>query len=138
MTYAGLTKFARFQISSIAATTVDFGLTIFLVEICSFYYLSATSIGAFSGGGTNFTMCRNWVFKASGHNAFGQAIRYIITWTCSILLNISFVYILTSFGGLNYIISKIMTAIIVGITFNYSLQMKFVFVSNKNLRNNEK
>ncbi|HLN54252.1 MAG TPA: GtrA family protein [Lentimicrobium sp.] len=138
MTYAGLTKFARFQVASLSATAVDFCITILLKEIFGFHYLPSTSIGTFSGGLTNFMMCRNWVFRANEHGAFRQAFRYVITWTSSILLNISIVYLLTSIVGINYILSKIVTSIIIGVTFNYHLQRRFVFVRNHNSINGNK
>ncbi len=140
MTNAGITKFARFQIASLAATSVDFGVTILLKELCGLHYLPSTSIGTLSGGVTNFIMCRNWVFRNARHSAIKQASRYLMIWAGSILLNILFVYLFTSLIGLNYIISKVITAIFIGITFNYSLQNKFVFVeykpdgSTKNIR----
>ncbi len=127
-------RFIRFQVASVAATAVDFGLTIFLKEVCNLHYLSATSIGTLSGGITNFIICRHWVFRAAGDNAFKQAVKYILIWTCSILLNISFVYLLTDIAGFNYIVSKVITAVIIGITFNYTLQRKFVFVGNKSFK----
>jgi putative flippase GtrA len=124
---AALNKFIKAQISSFISTVVDFGCTIFLKEVCGICYLFSTSIGSVLGGVTNFELGRKWVFKASGIHLGSQAVRYFMVWAGSILLNIGGVYLLTSVCHFNYLVSKIITAINVGIFFNYLLQKTYVF-----------
>jgi len=127
MTRNSLAVFLKAQISSFLSTIVDFGFTIFLKEGCGLWYLFSTSVGSILGGTTNFVMGRRWVFKAADLPTGHQALRYCLVWGGSILLNIGGVFVLTSIGHVNYLISKILTSVIVGIFFNYFLQKKFVF-----------
>jgi len=126
--------FLKFQISSFIATIVDFGITIFLKEGCGLWYLFSTSAGSILGGVTNFVLGRTWVFKAGGLPPVSQALRYILVWGGSILLNIGGVYLLTSIANFNYLLSKVITSFFIGIFFNYFLQKKFVFSVNHESR----
>ncbi|MGE5424416.1 MAG: GtrA family protein [Syntrophothermus sp.] len=119
--------FIRFQMASCAATLTDFAVTIFLKEICGFWYMVSTSTGSLLGGITNFSLGRRWVFQVTETSTRKQATRYLMGWTGSILLNIAGVFLLTHFGKLNYLYSKIITSFLVGIFFNYFMQKKFVF-----------
>jgi putative flippase GtrA len=122
--------FLKFQLSAIVATLVDFGVTIFLKEALQWDYLVSTSIGSVVGGLFNFAIGRRWVFKVADFSRGKQASRYLLTWFGSILLNIGIVFVLTEFLALNYVISKVISAITVSTTFNYSLQKRFVFSFN--------
>lgn len=117
----------RFQLSAIIATLIDFSFTILLKEACGIGYLMSASIGAVLGGIANFILGRRWVFRAAGPRHH-QAFRYSVIWGGSILLNISAVFLLTDFLNFNYIISKIIAAFMIGLTFNYTMQRRFVFV----------
>lgn len=120
----------RFQLSAIIATLVDFSFTIFLKEACGLGYLLSASIGALLGGVTNFILGRRWVFRAAGPR-YHQAFRYTVIWGGSILLNIGAVYLLTGSLHFNYIISKVIAAFMIGLTFNYTMQRRFVFAINQ-------
>lgn len=122
--------FLKFQLSAIIATIVDFGVTIFLKEALQWDYLVSTSIGSVVGGLFNFAIGRRWVFKVADFSRGKQASRYLLTWIGSILLNISIVFMLTELLLLNYVISKVIAAITISITFNYSLQKRYVFSFN--------
>ena len=126
-----MNKFIKAQVSSLAATVVDFSITIFLKEICGLWYLTGTITGTVLGGVTNFILNRRWVFCVTFLPPWRQAIRYSLVWGGSILLNICVVFLLTSFGHMNYLLSKIITATIIGISFNYLLQKYFVFNSTR-------
>jgi len=127
MTLPRLTCFVKAQIASAVATAVDFGITILLKEGCGFWYLFSTSAGSTLGGMTNFTLGRCWVFRATAPPKGAQAFRYLVVWCGSILLNIAGVFLLTSIGRLNYIVSKVFVSLLIGVTFNYILQKNFVF-----------
>jgi putative flippase GtrA len=130
MTKHFFSLFFKFQTAAIIATLVDFTVTILLTEIAGINYLISTSTGSITGGIVNFLLGRKWVFKASYLPAGRQLFRYLLTWVISILLNITFVIILTELVKFNYIISKIITAVLIGITFNFSMQKRFVFNYN--------
>lgn len=127
MKVGSLNRLLRFQLNSFVSTLVDFTITIVLTEIAGFWYLISTSIGTITGGAANFIIARHWVFRVREFPALKQLGLYLINWCCSSLLNITSVFLMTSLMHLNYIVSKMITAVLVGLLFNYNFQRKFVF-----------
>ena len=122
-----LPRLLKAQAASLAGTAVDFLVTIGCVEGLHSWYLLATVLGNTAGGITNFYLGRHLVFKASQQNAQGQGVRYFFVWLGSMLLNASGVYLFTQGLHANYLYSKILVSLLVGIGFNYFLQLHFVF-----------
>ena len=119
--------FFKAQISSLLASAVDFLLMICFVEILEVHYTLAVAVGAIGGALTNFMINRYWSFEVSDKPAQQQSYKYILVWIGSVLLNVSGVYLLTRFLKLDYIFSKIIVSVCVGLSFNYVLQKKYVF-----------
>lgn len=120
--------FLKAQASSLTASAVDFGTTVIFKEVFKKWYLLASIIGTTAGGITNFTLGRHWVFNAAEKkNKYYQMAKYILVWFGNLLLNTGGVFLVTHYGGVNYIISKIFISLLVGFTYNYILQKKFVF-----------
>jgi putative flippase GtrA len=119
--------FAKAQIASFIASLVDYFITIFCVELLGFWYVVASSTGTIIGGVTNFSLGRQWVFRGGLRERNIQLLRYFIVWLGYLLLVTFGVYLLTHFGGLNYIISKITVTLFLAIAYNYPLQKRFVF-----------
>lgn len=119
--------FLKTQLSSLVATVTDFAITILLVELVDFSYLTATITGAISGAITNFTINKYWSFNQRETKLKTQGIKYIIVWVGSISLNALGSNCLVKFFMLPYLISKIIISIIVGVFFNYQLQKHYVF-----------
>jgi len=119
--------FIKAQASSIIATFFDLLITVVFKEFFKFWYLIASIVGTVSGGAINFALGRRWVFDGRDKKIHKQIIKYIITWNGNLMLSTLGVFIFTHYMGLTYIISKIITAIIVGVGYNYMLQKKFVF-----------
>lgn len=124
MRYARLLKA---QAAAATGTAVDFLVTIACVEGLHCWYLLATALGNAAGGLTNFYLGRHLVFKATQQRARLQGVRYLVVWLGSMLLNAGGVYLLTELLHANYLISKIVVSLIVGIGFNYFMQLYFVF-----------
>ena len=120
-------RLVKAQAASLAGTAVDFLVTIFCVEVLHSWYLLATMLGNAAGGTTNFYLGRYLVFQASQQRAQAQGMRYFLVWLGSMLLNAGGVYVCTQVLHLNYLISKIVISLVVGLGFNYSLQLYFVF-----------
>jgi putative flippase GtrA len=120
-------RLIKAQAASLAGTIVDFLVTITCVEVLHSWYLLATVLGNAAGGITNFYLGRYLVFQASQHSAQLQGIRYFIVWLGSMLLNAAGVYLFTQVLRLNYVYSKVVVSLFVGIGFNYLLQQYFVF-----------
>ena len=124
-----LVSLTRSQFSSVAATVLDFGVLVFLVEVLHIWYVAATAVGAFSGAILNFTMGRTWSFVATHEKISNQAIRYTLVSGMSLALNTAGVFLITDKLGVSYGLSKAITAGIVGIFFNFPLHRGFVFKS---------
>jgi putative flippase GtrA len=120
-------RFIKAQLNSIISTGVDFFVMITLVEIFSIWYVAAAFLGAVAGATTNFILGRKWVFHSENESIKAQVLRYSLVWMGSLILNISGVYFFTDILKFKYIVSKIMTSMTVGFTFNYFLQKRFVF-----------
>ncbi|MEO9021588.1 MAG: GtrA family protein [Ginsengibacter sp.] len=120
--------FLKAQASSLTATFIDFSVTVLSKEIFGIWYVVANICGNISGGIANFFINRSWVFEGStGKKMKNQMIRYILVWGSSAVLNTLGLWLLTRFGSLNYILSKIIISLLVGWGFNYILQKKYVF-----------
>lgn len=122
-----MVTFFKAQAASLAASLTDFLTTIFLVEVLGCWYLSASITGTILGGITHFLISRNWVFDAREKGIPRQVIKYILVWVGNLTLNGLGVFIITHYLNVNYVISKMVVSIIIGITYNYLLQKKFVF-----------
>ena len=120
-------SFFRYIIASFLATGVDFLVLISLTEVLNFWYLLSATIGAISGGIVGFLLGRNWAFMSKSANQSEQAFKYSFVWIGSIALNVGLLYIFVEYFEIQYILSKIMVAIIVGVGFNYLLQKNFIF-----------
>src|SRR5271169_668956 len=119
--------FFKAQAASITATLVDILVTIFFVEALQCWYVAGSIAGTVSGGITHFSMCRNWVFDASGRKMPAQIFKYLLVWNGNLLLTSTGIFLVTHYMGINYAISKMMISVLVGITYNYLLQKNFVF-----------
>ena len=120
-------RFLKAQAASFAGTVADFSLTVLCVELLHVWYLPATVLGNAAGGITNFWLGRRFVFRATGQPAPAQGLRYLAVWLGSMALNAGGVWLFTQALGVNYLYSKIVVSLAVGLGFNYVLQLYFVF-----------
>jgi putative flippase GtrA len=119
--------FLKAQAASIIATVVDFLITILLVKFFGCWYVIATAVGTIVGGITHFSMGRHWVFSAADGKIHSQALKYFLVWGVYILSSTAFVFVITNYAGINYIISKMFVSAILSLSYNYVLHKKFVF-----------
>ena len=121
-------SFIRLQLASIAGSILDFSSTWLWVNIFHAWYVGATIAGNLLGGTLLFILCRNWVFrKISGEIPF-QAAKFVLVFAGSIVLSSVGVYLLTHFGSIQYMASKVICSVLLGVSYNYILQAKYVFV----------
>ncbi len=117
----------RSQGVAITATSTDFLVTIFLKEVAGVWYVASNALGAFCGAVVSFLLLRNWAFKRHDEHWHGQAVRYIIASGMSLLLNTGGVWLLTELLDIQYIVSKMIVAVLMGLTVNYWMFKYFVF-----------
>ncbi len=120
-------RFLQAQAAAAVGTAADFLVTIVCVEVLHSWYLLATVLGNVAGGVVNFYLGRYYVFRAAQQSAPAQGIRYFFVWLGSMLLNAAGVYVFTQGLHVNYLCSKVVVSLLVGVGFNYFLQLYFVF-----------
>lgn len=120
-------SFLKYQTAALIATLVDFGVFFILKDVFNVWYVYATAIGALMGAITNFILCRNWAFSAREKKLVNQIGRYIMVSLGSLLLNTVLVYVITELFKVHENYSRVITAILVAITYNFTLQKYFVF-----------
>jgi putative flippase GtrA len=119
--------FLKVQAASILGSFADFLVTVYLVELFHWWYILGNLMGNISGAIAQFILCRNWAFHADRKKTSAQVIKFILVWIGNILLSAAGVYFFTHFLRFNYIVSKIITSVLLGVSYNYLLQKKFVF-----------
>lgn len=125
-----IVTFCKAQLSAQIATLVDFSVTAILTEVFRLWYLPATFLGALSGGIVNCIVNYHWVFRAQTLKMRFVAIKYLLVWGGSILLNTGGTFLLTELSSQHYLISKVIVAILVGFLWNYQMQRLFVYRDN--------
>jgi putative flippase GtrA len=119
--------FIKVQAASILGSLVDYGATIIGVEIFHCWYLVANLAGNICGGATQFILCRNWAFKADQGKIRIQVIKFILVFIGNIILSAAGIYLFTHYIRINYIVSKTITSVLLGVSYNYYMQKKYVF-----------
>lgn len=132
-----LLVFGKAQVSAFLGGIVDYILMIFITEFFGVHYTISIVFGGIAGAFVNFLLNRNWTFISkdlSYHSSLGKQIsRFVIVLLNSILLKSSGTYFITSFLGIDYKISRLMTDLLVSLLWNYSLQKRWVFKKVKKL-----
>ena len=130
--------FAKAEASASASSAVDFGLAIGLTTSGLLTYGYANIIGVICGGLTNFTLNSRLVFAHTGRGVKALALRYLMVWIGSMMLNGGGTNLITAILGAHYfIIVKCAVAVVVAFCFNYPLQRNFVFKKKTTLENNK-
>ncbi len=119
--------FIKVQLASIAGSLVDYILTILLVQLGMWNYLPANAIGNLCGGSLQFVLCRNWAFRADRGKTKNQVMRFMAVFAGNLILSELGVWFFTGFIHFQYLVSKTLVSVILGVSYNYLLQKKFVF-----------
>lgn len=121
--------YLKAQASSLIASATDFGITIIAVNFFGLWYLAASIIGTISGGVVNFYVNRKWVFQSKSKDITWQVFRYILVWAGNLIIVTTGVFTLTHFFNLNYVLAKVLSSVVTGISYNYIMQKQFIFSS---------
>lgn len=122
--------FLKANMASLLASLSDFLMTVLLVQWCGMDVVMAAVAGTVTGGIINFLIGRHWVFRAGDEKAVRQVWKYALVWTGNLLLNAGGVYMLVWYAGFHYMVSKVVTSLLVAFLYNYPLQKNFVFSNN--------
>lgn len=123
--------FGKAQVSAFLGAMVDYLLMISITEFLGVHYVFSIWIGGVAGGIVNFLVNRHWTFISKDHYyhspLWKQLSKFIIVVLNSIILKSSGTYLFTTFLHTDYIISRMMTDLLVSIFLNYTLQKHWVF-----------
>ena len=122
-----MTTFLKVQAASILGSVADYLTTIILVEIFQCWYLIANLAGNIIGGTAQFFLCRNWAFGGGNSSMQMQILKFILVFAGNLVLSAAGIYFFTHYLGINYLISKTITSVLLGVSYNYFMQKKFVF-----------
>ena len=117
----------RSQVSAFIASVVDLLVMIFLVEGASFAPRFANIGGNVTGGVVNFLLNRQWTFLATDGRITRQAVRYVLVWIGYIALSYAAIVIGTRWLGFHYLLVKVVSAVALGLGYNYVLHKHFVY-----------
>ncbi|MCA1665763.1 MAG: GtrA family protein, partial [Myxococcales bacterium] len=121
-----VTLLSQHQLSSLAATGLDYCVMIACVSLFGLSPVVGTVIGALCGAVTSFTLGRRWVFDARNGSLRGQALRYAAVSTLSLCGNAGGEWLLVRVG-LHYILARVIASTVVGIGWNFPMHRHFVF-----------
>lgn len=121
--------YLKAQASSLIASATDFGITILTVNLFGWWYLAASITGTVAGGAVNFYVNRKWVFESRSNAIKWQMLKYILVWIGNLAIVTAGVFILTHFFNLNYVLAKVISSVLTGISYNYIMQREFIFTS---------
>jgi putative flippase GtrA len=124
--------FIKVQAACILGSIADYLITILLVEKFNYWYILANLAGNICGGSVQFFLCRKWAFNIKDGNIQIQAIKFILVFVGNLILSALGIYFFTHFLRINYLISKTLISIFLGVSYNYLMQKKFVFKPMEN------
>jgi putative flippase GtrA len=122
-----LAELARHQVGSLIATALDFSTMIALVAGLHIAPGLGAMSGAAVGGSVNFMLGRRWIFLRHSDPAQDQALRYAGVSLVSLLLNGAGVHLLASVWHLQFVVARVIVALLVALLWNYPVQRRFVF-----------
>jgi putative flippase GtrA len=121
-----LWRFTKAQLSTGAATAVDWGVLTGLIW-AGLHYELAIAAGAFLGAATDFSIKRFWAFESSHLPMGAEAARYAFVSAASLALNCALAYLAVDILGAPKVAGAIGTSIVVGVLWNYPLHRLYVF-----------
>lgn len=121
--------YLKAQASSLVASAIDFSVTIIAVNLFGWWYLAASITGTVTGGAVNFYVNRKWVFESESTAIKWQILKYILVWVGNLIIVTAGVFILTYFFNLNYVLAKVLSSVLTGVSYNYIMQKQFIFSS---------
>lgn len=105
----------RYLLVGGAAFAVDFGLLFLLTEYCGFYYQVSAALSFIAGLAANYLLSIKWVFNAADGraNVAAEFAMFALVGVIGLLVNALVMYLLTDLCGVHYLLSKIISTIVV-------------------------
>jgi len=119
------------QVSAFTGGLVDYLVMIFFTEFVHLHYTVSIAIGGVIGAIINFSLNKRWTFHKKDNpyknSLKKQLLKFIAVVINSIALKAIGTYGITTYLGVDYKISRIITDIVVSLVFNFNLQKHWVF-----------
>jgi putative flippase GtrA len=122
-----LRQWIRHHAAAAVAAIIDFGVMVGCVEGLHVRPVPATIAGAACGAVANFLIGRYWTYGRSDIAAQRQFLRYALVSGASLGLNAVGEHLFVNVLGVQYVVSRVITALIVSNAWNYPMQRFFVF-----------
>lgn len=114
--------------TSVIATCADFASMVAAVELLGVSPVWGTGIGATVGAVTNFLLARHWTYRRRlGGAVEVQLARYLPVSLASLALNAAGEHLFANVMHVQYVLGRVITAVIVSNAWNYPMQRFFVF-----------
>ena len=120
--------------TAVVSTIVDYSVMIGTVELAGLGPVAATPIAAFAGAVTNFTMNRNFTYRAGDIAIRSQLWRFVLVSGCSLGLNTLGEFLFLKVPHLHYLLARVITSTIVSNVWNYPMLRFFVFSGRRSSR----
>lgn len=124
-----LIQLFRYGIVGCIAFVVDFGMLAFFTEVTGLSYLLSGCIG-FTGGVTiNYFLSVNWVFETQNSDSTSKSAEFLLFVLIGIIglgINALIMWMLTEYAAVHYLISKLISTIIVFI-WNFIARRALVY-----------
>jgi len=118
---------ARHQLGAAAATLIDFGTMVVLVQRFDLSPVLGTTVSAPLGGIVNFALGRSWVFPNNTGRIEWQAVRYALVSAASAAWNAVGEHVVHDLAHVQYVLARALVAIAVSLAWNFPMQRGFVF-----------
>lgn len=113
------------------AFVVDYGLLFLLTEYAYFHYLLSATLSFIAGLFVNYLISIRWVFRCSKlSNRLWEFVIFSIIGIIGLGINALFLYLLTEYLHLHYLVSKLIVAAIV-MLWNFLARRITLFTGNK-------
>lgn len=111
--------------SSLSALSLDYILLIILVQVIGYYYLTASVITFLIAHSAEYYYNRSRVFKIKKIKVF-RYFKFIFIEVLSIMILILIMKTLVEIVGINYLVARLISAIVIGI-FGFVMNYIFTF-----------
>ena len=115
-----------------AAFIVDYGALFLLTDVCGIHYLLSATISFILGLITNYLLSISWVFNNhTMGNRWAEFLVFAIIGVIGLGLNALIMYVCTDKMGIHYMVSKIISTVIV-FFWNFFARKIVLFKKNNN------
>ncbi len=120
-------KLARYLISGLSATAVNFLFLYLFTEKVGFHYLVSVVLAFVMALGVSFILQKFWTFKDTNkEGVHRQAVIYASVAVVNTLLNVLFVYLLVEHAHLHYLVGQFISSGFIAFE-SYFIYQIFIF-----------